>query len=225
MRLINNPLLQKETETTVDIAKCLNKSKTVFSQKTENGKRLIKRLVRKESAAHAVQDLTPQTDIFGFTKGQFSLIELIDAILNKTGPAHLILSTWTAATADLSEVLKFLSAGKLLSAQFLLDFSFQRRQPEVAQAIRNNFGKDSVRVTKNHAKFFLVENATWALTCKTSMNLNTNPRFEDFDLSNDRDLYNFIKGIVYEIFQATNQKAQGEKNSAGHWEEWKGLAL
>lgn len=47
-------------------------------------------LWRKENAAEAIKGLTTDNEIYGFTKGQFSLLDLFKACLAKTGPP-----TWT----------------------------------------------------------------------------------------------------------------------------------
>lgn len=178
------------------------KSPSVFASK-RNHKRNLTKLLRKETAAEAIKDFSKELDVFGFTKGQFSLIELIEAVLEKTGPAKIDISTWTAANADLRSIYGFLETKNIISARFLLDFSFQRRQPAVAKQIRNIFGLDSLRITRNHAKFFLISNENWKVVCKTSMNLNQNPRFEDFDLSTDPDLFSFLQELFNEFFKKT----------------------
>lgn len=215
---IPNPLFNDAEDPSVDLSGL--KSETVYNSRREN-KRKFKKLLSKQNAADAIIGFSREVDVFGFTKGQFSLIELIEEAIKKTGPAHLTISTWTAKTADLRDVLTFLDKGHILSARFLIDYSFQRRQPEVAQAIRNKFGAGSVKVSQNHAKFFMLENKDgWNVVCKTSMNLNTNPRFEDFDLSNDLGLFEFMKTMVDEIFNKGIKN--GKETGSDVWREFKG---
>lgn len=221
IKKISNPLFeQKELDSiTVDASGI----KTPTSFKSVSKKRQILKLFRQESAEEAIKGLTKKVGIFGFTRGQFSLIELIEAVLNITGPAHLTVSTWTASNADLKDVFSFIKSGRVLSARFLIDFSFQRRQPEVAKAIRDTFGLGSLRITRNHAKFFQLTNVKgWNLTCKTSMNLNKNPRFEDFDISNDRELFKFLSNIIDELFKKHKSAKQAKMDSTELWNEWQG---
>jgi len=195
-----NPLMVPDEiqEITLDHEKL--RGKVIFPYRS-NYKRTLKTLHRRESAREALRELTPTQGIFGFTKGQFSLIELIEATLERVGPSHIFVSTWTATSADLAKILNFLDSKLLKSVSFLIDFTFQRRQPAVAHKIRTTFGRNSIRITRNHAKFFQIWNdRDWHLTCKTSMNLNQNPRFEDFDISNDLDLFEFLQNIRAEIF-------------------------
>lgn len=224
-KAIENRLLAQHESIAVDIEKQLHHTPVSYRRRTSDRKRLCKKLTKQEAASVAIQGLTPETDIFGFTRGQFSLIELIEAVLSHTGPAELVLSTWTAANADLRDLFKFLASGKVTRARFLLDLTFQRRQPAVAQAIRDQFGFDSIRIAKNHAKFFLIKNESWRVTCKTSMNLNFNPRFEDFDLSNDPNLFEFMEAVTNEIFKKLDAAQQARGTTATHYQEWKALTL
>lgn len=163
--------------------------------------REIKKLYRVKTATEAIGTLFPGCAIFGITKGQFSLIELIAAVLAQTGPADLFISTWTAAGSDLTDANALLESGLIRRLRFLVDHTFQRRKPAFAAKIRELFGPESVRVTRNHAKFILVENDQWNIVVKTSMNLNFNPRLEDFDIQDDPRLAGFLRGLMDEIFK------------------------
>ena len=199
-----NPLLDPPLASVIVDQATITAPTTVAIPRKTKRKRELAKLFRKETAAEAVAAFTQDVDVFGVTKGQFSLVDLLEALVEKTGPALLVVSTWTAARADIQSCLEFLQSGKVTSARFLIDFSFQRRQPAVAQTIRDLFGHDALRVTRNHAKFFALNNADgWTVTCKTSMNLNQNPRLEDFDLSNDPALNAFLLELVGDIFKRT----------------------
>lgn len=188
---------------------------TSYTSKRADRRRELRRLFRKEKAAEAIAGLSQEVDVFGLTKGQFSLVELIEATLDVTGPAFLTVSTWTAAVADLEDVLRFLRGKKILGARFVLDVTFQRRAPEVALQIRRLFGEESLRITRNHAKFYQLEapGTGWTLTCKTSMNLNQNPRLEDFDLTNDPALFAFLQAVVDDLFSRTRSKIQAKSST------------
>ena len=138
------------------------------------------KLLRKQTAAEAIGQLYKDCAIFGITKGQFSLIELLAVLIEQTGPADLFISTWTAARADLNDAYSFLESGKIRAFRCLVDNTFQRREPGLAAHIRDLFGIDAIRVTRNHAKFCLLRNDDWNLVINTSMNLNSNPRLENF---------------------------------------------
>lgn len=177
--------------------------------------RELRRFVRKESAATALSGFSQAVDVVGITKGQFSLAELIAAALEKTGPAALTLSTWTAANADLADVEQLLKAGAITRARFLIDLTLQRRFPAIAQTMRDRFGVRSIRITRNHSKFFQLHapERGWTVTCKTSMNLNTNPRLENFDITNEPGTFAFFDRFVSDIFEQTDPELQNRQST------------
>lgn len=154
-----------------------------------------------ESAQNAVGMLEPGIELYGLTMGQFSLIDLILAVLRQTGPAHMTVSTWTAAGAEIKTASDLLENRDVLSMRFIVDRSFKTRQPEFADQLISRFGVDSVRTTRIHAKFVVIRNGDWNIAIRTSMNLNTNPRVENFEISDDAALCDFLDGIADDIFR------------------------
>lgn len=214
MRHTQNPLLTERNEPVFpleDIA-----APTIRVARNTH-KREIRDLRRAATAAEAIKDFAKGIEIYGFTKGQFSIIDIMRAVLELTGPAHLTVSTWTAAKIDVSTVINFVQSGMCESSRWLVDYTFQQRTPELAKQIRDVFGADSIRVGKNHAKFFMLRNDEWDVICPTSMNLNFNPRFENFMLRNDNDMCNFHSSIFDEIW--TNQKQSMAFQKAGIFEK------
>jgi len=172
----------------------------------------IRDLRRKETAAEAVAGLDLDgREIFGLTKGQFSLIDIIEAILARTGPAALEISTWTAANTDVSTALAMIAGGTVTRARWLVDLTFVRRCPQLAARIREAFGDDAIRVTRNHAKFAIVHNATWQVVCRTSMNLNHNPRLEDFTVAHDPELAAFLLQALDDLWKSQRRSLQDER--------------
>ena len=200
-----NYLLDVETVPAADTKNV--DAKTIHRQKLRDNKREIRDLRRQQTAAEALAGLDRKTEIYGFTKGQFSVIDLIRAAIEITGPASVDISTWTAAHSDVTTVLEFLSSGKITNTRWLVDISFQRRYPELAQRIRDNFGMDSVRVSANHSKFALIKAGKWRLVLFTSMNLNYNPRFENFQIRHDPDLFKFHAELLDTLWKKQKKTA------------------
>ena len=154
-----------------------------------------------ESAENAVGVLEPGVELYGLTMGQFSLIDMILAVLRQTGPAHMTVSTWTAAGSEIKTASDLLESKDVFSLRFIVDRSFKARQPEFAEQLVSRFGVDSVRTTRIHAKFVVIRNSLWNIAIRTSMNLNTNPRVENFEISDDAALCDFLDGIADDIFR------------------------
>lgn len=146
------------------------------------------------NAARAVIGLRPGGRVVGMTKGQFSMIDLIRAVLDITGPAHLQLSTWTAGIRDTKNAGFLFTDGRLLSVRWLVDRSFATRQPAYCAALVRIFGKEAIRCTRTHAKVALIKNDDWSISIRSSMNLNKNPRFENFDIDDN--------GPIFDLFAA-----------------------
>jgi len=174
----------------------------IFERNTPAARRRkLRDLRRRQDAAEAIAGLNKRIEIFGFTKGQFSMLDMLVACLAKTGPAFMSISTWTAARKEIAALSDLRDAGELLGTRWLVDLTFARRDPAAAQQIRTTFGVDSIRVAQNHAKFAIFENDSWRLVIRTSMNLNMNPRFEDFTIAHDPPLADFLNRILDEIWR------------------------
>jgi hypothetical protein len=210
-----NPLLTQLPDPVADTA-VIRQSVT----KRPIPKREILDLRRIQSAAEAVSGLERDgMELFGLTKGQFSLTDMIEAILDKTGPADLSISTWTAANSDVSRMLGLLSSGAICSCRWLVDMTFMRRCPQLTAEIRAKFGADAIRVTKTHAKFCTIVNNEWQIALRSSMNLNQNPRLESFQVGHDPDLCQFLSKVLDDIWQKQNKGIADltTKEIAGWW--------
>ena len=212
-----NPLLSAKPDPVVDPA--------VIGQsvvKRPIPKREIMDLRRIECATAAVATLERDgCELFGLTKGQFSLTDMIEAILEKTGPADLSISTWTAANSDVSRMLELLRSGAIRSCRWLVDMTFMRRCPSLAAEIRAKFGADAIRVTRTHAKFCTITNNGWQVALRSSMNLNQNPRLESFQVGHDPELCNFLSGVMDEIWAKQHKGIAdlSSKEIAGWWND------
>lgn len=164
------------------------------------GKREAKRDLSRASAAELIGPITHGCEIFCLFGGQFSLIDALAHVLAGTGPADVVISTWTAASADLGFAYELLREKRVRSLEFLADFSFGSRQPSYLAALRERFGDESVRMTKLHAKFCLVQNDEWHVAMRTSANLNENKRLETLEISDDPGLAAFLQRLVDDLF-------------------------
>lgn len=173
-----------------------------------NNKNKKMRASKKSSAIWAIGKIEKNTDTFILTYGQFSLIDALIAILDQTGPAHVMISTWTAAHAHLDRSAELMEAASILSLRMIVDRSFQTRQPKYHARMLELFGAESVRAINTHAKFMTIRNDKWDIVVRTSMNLNENPRLENIEISENNDFADFFDRIADDIF---TEVAEGEK--------------
>lgn len=159
------------------------------------------RVEKTASASVAIGELKQGQDTFILTYGQFSLIDALIAILSQTGPADVIISTWTAAHAHLDKTMSMMEDDSILSLRMIIDRSFKTRQPKYFQHMIEIFGKDSIRETVTHAKFMTIRNKDWDIVIRTSMNLNENPRLENIEIADDKLFCDFFENITDELFK------------------------
>lgn len=213
-----NPLFSDNYEKQIRIALAEVAQSTKYS--TAERERVIRRLLGAETARQAIEGLAPGVDIFGLTCGQFSLVHLLFALIEKIGPCSLDLTTWTAATADVTDMMTLIQSEKLRSMRMIVDMSFLQRKPAVLKEIIKRFGRENIRITNSHAKFALLENKRWKVVLKTSMNLNQNPRMEDFDLTCNPELFGFLRSFVDGLFALTPADAGVARSSMERWKEF-----
>lgn len=155
------------------------------------------------TARTAVASLDHGVSVYGFTLGQFSVSDLIAAVLERTGPADVTISTWTASAAKIDEAFELFESGVIRRCRWLLDPGFKSRQPKFSEVLVRRFGLESIRTVANHAKFVVIRNESWDVVIKTSMNLNNNPRLENYELCEGPELADYIDSFVDYIFKTT----------------------
>ena len=178
-------------------------------------KRIMEDMRRLQAASDAIAGLDRDGyELYGLTRGQFSLTDMIEAVLQKTGPAAMGISTWTAAQTDIGRMLDLLNSGMITSCRWLVDMTFIRRCPALVSEIRQKFGHDAIRITRTHAKFVTIANDQWQIALRSSMNLNQNPRLESFEIGHDPKLCAFLTGIMDQVWQTQGIKTADSGVSA-----------
>lgn len=198
LKINSNPLLTASSRSAVNLTKLA--AATTLKRNRGAFKRELRDARRMATAVEAIAGFDRATEIFGFTRGQFSLLHLIQAAMLHTGPAHVSLSTWTAAAKDIDALAAMRARGDIVGLRMLVDLSMSRREPAEYNQARDKLGAACLRSTQTHCKFALLENAEWKLVIRTSMNLNQNPRNENFTLAHDPELAAFLNRILDEVW-------------------------
>lgn len=173
-------------------------------------------LTRNETAKEALRGagFGRGREVFGFNQGTFSLIDLIDSVIDYTGRADCVVATWTAAKAEMDHVNRWIERDRLSSARWMVDRSFLNRQPALCADLRRVFGDENIRVSRCHAKFVLLGNAEWSVTLLTSMNLNKNARIENYMVSDCPVLFREYHALIARVFEGQDDAAGFEDYSA-----------
>lgn len=136
-----------------------------------------------ETVRSAVGPLPPGVSLIGITHGRFSLVDLLAHTLEQLGGGAQ-LSVWSLVVGGFEVVCleRFVQLGLLADGpSLILDRSSEQRAPELIDRWRGALGP--VRVCFNHSKMLRIEAGGRRVLVRGSMNLNENPRFEQFDLT------------------------------------------
>ena len=153
------------------------------------------------TAKLALDGFSAGSHLFGLTKGQFSMIDLAAAALDVTGPADVAVWIWCIADYEVEAVGAFLDDGRVDRFRLVMDWAGVQRDLPLVQDMQRRFGVDCIRVTKTHAKIVTIRAGDWRLVIRGSMNLNANPRFEQFDISDSPLAYDLVEGVMLEMWQ------------------------
>lgn len=147
-----------------------------------------------------LRTFAPGCRILGLTRGEFSLIDLIHGVLKKTGPAHVICTTWSAGIKDVHNVKWMMETDFILSFRLITDHSYKTRQKKYALSIEDLFGIENIRTSEIHAKFTLIHNDDYNVCIRTSMNLNANRTCESFEIDEDQEVFDFYMNFIEHTF-------------------------
>jgi len=111
----------------------------VAKRSNRDKNREIRHLMGNENAFISIGKIYKNMEIYGLTKGQYSIINIVETILNQTGKADVIISTWTAANAEIKKAEYFLKNGNINRLHFIVDRSFPTRQPRYYKQLIDTF--------------------------------------------------------------------------------------
>lgn len=164
-------------------------------------------------AAAMIGKISPGDEVSGITNGQFSLVDILHHVLTLTGPADVVLATWTMGVYDAEKAYSFVGNRLIRSIRFIVDPSMFCRRPELASVLVKGFGVESFRAVNSHAKFMTVRGGRLALCVRTSMNLNENKRLESFDISACEEMTAFYENVAEEIWAKVNEGSRSQSRS------------
>jgi len=87
----------------------------------------------------------------------------------------------------------------IASASLVIDMYADQRVKHLLANWRELFGSESVKVCKTHAKIARVWKGDVKLLLRGSMNLNFNPRFEQFDLTEGGEDFDLVEQVENEL--------------------------
>ena len=148
------------------------------------------------NASECIGRCEKNMSLFAVTRGQWSMIDAVLHVLNEVGPSKISLWTWTVADYEV-QVLKRLQMDKRVTdGQLVIDSGARTKNAKIIADWKRTFGQKSVSYVINHSKIATVESADGLkFLLRGSMNLNFNPRFEQFDISEGGPAFELVREI------------------------------
>lgn len=193
-----------------------------------------------DSAGVCIGKIEPGSALFAVTRGQFSMLDALCHVVEQCAPCVVSIWTWRLAKFDLDRIIELHSEGKITAASMLIDRSavlaggvsgsqagrrkgkpseMDERALSVVVSWRQVFGAESVRVLLNHAKIFTVEGRGLRVCGRGSANMNENPRFEQFDLTEGGADFDLVRRIEAEQPILPDTATRSEYNRATRIDE------
>lgn len=128
--------------------------------------------------------------------GDVDSLSYLTHLLASESMDHVLLSTWCMAMADVEQILAWLAAGNIKTADIYVGEIFPNQytaeHETLIDGIRKH-GSGRVAVFKNHSKVIACRNAGGAWVIESSANINTNPRAENTVITANPELYQHHK--------------------------------
>ena len=152
-----------------------------------------------KTAADCIGQIEPGLSLFAITRGQFSMIDAALHCLDQVGPARLTLWTWTVAEYEIECLERLRLDHRIIDALMVIDHGARNKNAGLIRQWKSSFGEQSVRYVVNHAKIVTIQTDEYRLLLRGSMNLNFNPRFEQFDLTEGGADFDLVQEIESEL--------------------------
>jgi len=123
-----------------------------------------------------------------YSHGNFNLVRLICFLLKQTGPAHVMLTSYSFSRESIEMLQNRVQKQAILSFRVLLDNRVRVMSPLPFQMIAASFDYRCISV---HAKIALIWNDDWKITIITSQNATDNPKLERGVIFTDSEIFDF----------------------------------
>ena len=180
-----------------------------------------------QNAADSIGPIEKGAGIFVLTRGQFSMIDMIQHCAREIGPCHVSIWTWVTADYDVETISALLDRRAFLTGRLVVDRGAALvRSAGMLEAWRDRYGPASLRVCHNHAKMARVWNEDRKILLRGSLNLNFNPRFEQADITEGGEDFEIVSAVEEALPELSLEASRQEVDAAtGIGKAWENSAL
>jgi hypothetical protein len=137
------------------------------------------------------------TKVQAYFSSEFQLYHLIEFILEQTGSANLVLTTFSVSEEFVRKLVQMKSTGLISSLVIIADHRTAVKALRLT-LFTNNIAEELL-LGNNHAKVILVENRDWRVSVVTSQNQTRGNRIESGMICTMPEIYDsLLKSIATE---------------------------
>ncbi len=146
-----------------------------------------------------IGDLQKDDIRFYFSSGHWSMHDLFTALIHKTGPARVYLSTFSLSEIAIRSLYNALREGLILELGCLVDIRVKRHK----MGLLNFAGHlaDKITLANCHAKILILENDDWKVAVVASNNFTVNVRYESGSIITMPEIVEFYKQCLLEAIK------------------------
>ena len=177
------------------------------------------RVMPRASAAESVfadvpEYLTGELRV-GVTAGQWSVIDVIRAMIEVWGPGFSItVMSWRMSRIDVKELYGMVRLGKFTQARLVVSHQMRGTERNEFEAVAELAG-DNLRVCRSHMKGFVAMGTWGTIAYLTSANFNRNPRNESYELHLGGTVASAYDALTERLFAMQKPRAWERDRAAG----------
>lgn len=128
-----------------------------------------------------------------------NLHDVLSQVINITGPADIVLCSWSISVPAIKTIIKLKETGLILSSFGVVDLRTRKDHAEAFGMLLNTF--DGVRIYPCHAKVIVLKNSVFDISIVGSANLTQNLKAERIIVSTDSTIATFDKTKIMEMYK------------------------
>lgn len=166
-----------------------------------------------EALKEIITAVVPGTSMVWHSAGDWSMHQLLEALLQKTGPAHVLISSYAFSETPTRRLAILKDNGLIKSLRLIIDNRVETRTAGSLQLLKGI--ADEMTMVATHAKVTLIRNSTWQISVIGSANYTTNVRHEAGIISCDMNTYGFNKQWIEKALYASHTNTTRKDNDTG----------
>jgi hypothetical protein len=156
----------------------------------------IKTSKAEETALGVIGKLEMGKDIHFVSADGWSCIDLLNVILDQTGPAEVTIATWSAYEDSIRSLVRSCEKGRITKLSTIFDWRIRVRTPAVYEFLKFNIC--NICLSNCHAKTTVIENDKFRIVIVGSANYTSNSRIETGVICCSAEVADFHKGWMME---------------------------